>query len=109
MTRTLEQDQDLLEQMRLEGVPDEDLQTDDILSQTDGFLLVRISTLTYLAGDYYFGVHYEFWQDRDMYEKGIYGEYLDDDEEISYCMPLTAADDVEALEQFNKALEEIAK
>jgi predicted alpha-1,6-mannanase (GH76 family) len=107
LIKTLEQAQEVLEQMRQEGVPDEDLQVDDILKVEDGIVLVRKSTFTYLAGDYYFGVNYEMWQDRGMYEQGIYGEYLEGGEELVYCIPLAAADDKEAIEQFNRAKEEI--
>jgi hypothetical protein len=107
MIKTLEQAQEMLEQMRLDGVPDEDLQVDDVLIQEGGILLVRKSTLTYLAGDYYFGVNYEMWLDREMYNQGIYGEYLEDGDEVVYCIPLVGTDDQEAVEQFKKTLEEI--
>jgi hypothetical protein len=109
MAKTWEQEQEILEQMRQDGVPDEDLVADDILSEKDGILLVRKSTLTYLAGDYFFGVSYEMWQDREMYNQGIYGEYLEDEDEdeIVYCIPLVGQDDEEALEQFRLALAEI--
>jgi hypothetical protein len=109
MIRTWEQAQELLEQMRQEGVPDEDLQVDDVLIEDGGVLLVRKSTLTYLAGDYYFGVSYEMWLDREMYNQGIYGEYLEDGDEVAYCIPLAGTDDQAAIKQFNKALEEIEK
>jgi hypothetical protein len=109
MIKTLEQAQVILEQMRQDGVPDEDLQVDDVLIEEDGVLLVRKSTLTYLAGDYYFGVSYEMWLDREMYNQGIYGEYLEDGDEVAYCIPLVGTDDQAAIKQFNKALEEIEK
>jgi hypothetical protein len=107
MTKTWEQEQEILEQMRQDGVPDEDLVVDDILMEEDGILLVRKSTLTYLAGDYYFGVSYEMWQDREMFKQGIYGEYLENEDEIVYCIPLVGANDEEAMEQFRLALAEI--
>jgi hypothetical protein len=109
MIKTLEQAQELLEQMRQDGVPDEDLQVDDVLIEDGEVLLVRKSALTYLAGDYFFGVGYEMWLDREMYNKGIYGEYLDGGDEVAYCIPLVGADDQAAIEQFNKALEEAEK
>jgi hypothetical protein len=102
----LEQAQEILEQMRQDGVPDEDLQVDDVLIEERGVLLVRKSTLTYLAGEYYFGVSYEMWLDREMYNQGIYGEYLEYGDEVAYCIPLVGADDQAAIQQFNKALEE---
>jgi hypothetical protein len=100
MIRTLEQAQEVLEQMRQDGVPDEDLQVDDILIEEAGRLLVRRSTLTYLAGDYYFGVNYEIWVDREMYNQGIYGEYLEDGDEIVYCFSQAGTDDEEMIELF---------
>jgi hypothetical protein len=107
MIKTLQQAEELLHQMRLEFVPDEDLQVDDILIEKDGKLLVRRSTLTYLAGDYYFGVNYEMWMDREMYERGIYGEYLADDEEVSYCIALAGSDVEEMIEAFKEELENV--
>jgi hypothetical protein len=107
MIKTLQQAEELLHQMRLEFVPDEDLQVDDILIEEDGKLLVRRSTLTYLAGDYYFGVNYEMWMDREMYERGIYGEYIEDDEEVSYCIALAGSDDGEMIEAFKSELENV--
>jgi hypothetical protein len=106
MINTWEQAHEILEQMRQDGVPDEDLHADDVLIEDGEVLLVRKSTLTYLAGDYYFGVSYEMWFDREMYNQGIYGEYLDGGDEVAYCIPLVGADDQAAIEQFNKALEE---
>jgi hypothetical protein len=100
MIKTLEQAQEVLELMRQEGVPDEDLQVDDILIEENERLLVRRSTLTYLAGDYYFGVNYEIWLDRDMYTQGIYGEYLEDGDEIVYCIAQAGTDDEEMIELF---------
>jgi hypothetical protein len=103
MTRTIEEAQALLEQMRLEFIPDEDLIVDDILIDTDGYLLVRKSTLTYLAGEYYFGSNHEIWSDREMYEQGIYGEYLEDGEEVSYCSVYGGSNDEEMLQVFKEA------
>ena len=100
MIRTLEQAQEVLEQMRQDGVPDEDLQVDDILIEEAGRLLVRRSTFTYLAGDYYFGVHYEIWLDREMYDQGIYGEYLEDGDEVVYCLAQAGTNDEEMIELF---------
>jgi hypothetical protein len=100
MIKTLEQAQEVLELMRQEGVPDEDLQVDDILIEENERLLVRRSTLTYLAGDYYFGVNYEIWLNRDMYTQGIYGEYLEDGDEIVYCVAQAGTDDEEMIELF---------
>jgi hypothetical protein len=102
MIKTLEQAQQLLEQMRHDGVPDEDLQTDDMLIEDGGVLLVRKSALTYVAGDYYFGVSYEMWMDREMYNQGIYGEYLEDGEEVVYYTALAGSDDKEMIELFQK-------
>jgi hypothetical protein len=105
MTRTLEETQALLEQMRQDGVPDEDLQADDIVIEAGGKLLVRKSTLTYLAGEYYFGFNHEIWFDREMYEQGIYGEYLENGEEVSYCSAYGGSNDEEMIEVFNQVLE----
>jgi hypothetical protein len=99
---TLEQAQEILEQMRQDGVPDEDLQVDDVLIEENGELLVRKSILTYLAGDYYFGVNYEIWHDREMYNQGIYGEYLEDGEEVVYYTALAGSDEKEMIELFKK-------
>jgi hypothetical protein len=99
---TLEQAQEILEQMRQDGVPDEDLQVDDVLIEENGELLIRRSMLTYLAGDYYFGVNYEIWHDREMYNQGIYGEYLEDGEEVVYYTALAGSDDKEMIELFKK-------
>jgi hypothetical protein len=99
---TLEQAQEILEQMRQDGVPDEDLQVDDVLIEENGELLIRRSMLTYLAGDYYFGVNYEIWHDREMYNQGIYGEYLEDGEEVVYYTALAGTDDKEMIEMFQK-------
>lgn len=103
MIRTLEQAHEVLEQMRLDVVPDEDLQIDDILIEEDGRLLVRRSTLTYLAGEYYFGVNYEIWVDREMYDQGIYGDYYEDGDEIIYCYAQTGTDDEEMIELFKNS------
>lgn len=100
MIRTLEQAQEVLEQMRQDGVPDEDLQVDDILIEDAERFLVRRATLTYLAGDYYFGVNYEIWVDREMYNQGIYGEYLEDGDEIAYCFAQAGSSDEEMIELF---------
>jgi hypothetical protein len=105
VTRTLEQTHALLEQMRLEFTPDEDLQVDDILIEAEGKLLVRKSTLTYLAGEYYFGFNHEIWLDRAMYEQGIYGEYLEDGDEVSYCSVYGGSKDEEMIEVFKEVLE----
>jgi hypothetical protein len=99
---TLEQAQEILEQMRQDGVPDEDLQVDDVLIEENGELLIRRSMLTYLAGNYYFGVNYEIWHDREMYNQGIYGEYLEDGEEVVYYTALAGSDDKEMIELFQK-------
>jgi hypothetical protein len=105
MTRTIEETQALLEQMRLEFVPDEDLQVDDILIEAEGKLLVRKSTLTYLAGEYYFGFSHEIWLDPEMYRQGIYGEYLEDGDEVSYCSAYGGSTDEEMIEVFKETLE----
>jgi hypothetical protein len=105
MTRTLEETQALLEEMRLEFVPDEDLIVDDILIEAGGKLLVRKSTLTYLAGEYYFGFNHEIWLDREMYDQGIYGEYLEDGEEVSYCSVYGGSNDEEMIQVFREELE----
>jgi hypothetical protein len=99
---TLEQAHEILEQMRQDGVPDEELQVDDVLIEENGELLIRRSMLTYLAGDYYFGVNYEIWHDREMYNQGIYGEYLEDGEEVVYYTALAGTDDKEMIEMFQK-------
>lgn len=97
---TVEQAHEILEQMRQDGVPDEDLQVDDVLIEDHGQLLIRRSTLTYLAGDYYLGVNYGIWHNREMYDQGIYGEYLEDGEEIVYYTPLAGSEDEEMIELF---------
>lgn len=97
---TIEQANEILELMRQDGVPDEDLQVDDILIEENGQLLIRKSTLTYLAGDYYFTVQYEVWHDREMYERGIYGEYLEDGEEVRYCTALAGSEDEDIMQLF---------
>jgi hypothetical protein len=99
---TLEQAHEILEQMRQDGVPDEELQVDDVLIEENGELLIRRSMLTYLAGDYYFGVNYEIWHDREMFNQGIYGEYLEDGEEVVYYTALAGTDDKEMIEMFQK-------
>jgi hypothetical protein len=99
---TLEQAHEILEQMKQDGIPDEDLQVDDELIEENGRLLIRSSTLTYLAGDYYFGVNYGIWHDREMYDRRIYGEYLEDGSEVVYYTALAGSEDEEMIELFHK-------
>ncbi|MEX2103996.1 MAG: hypothetical protein WD907_01510, partial [Bacilli bacterium] len=94
---TIEQAYEILEQMRLDGIPDEDLQVDDVLIEENGQLLIRSATLTYLAGDYYLGVNYGVWYDREMYDRRIYGEYLEDGEEVVYYTALAGSEDEEMI------------
>ena len=104
MIKTWEQAHEVLEQMRKDAVPDEDLQVDDILIDRDGVLLVRRSALTFLGGEYFFGVNYEMWLDEEMYNQGVYGDYFEDGDEIVYCIPLVGADDEAAIVEFEKTL-----
>ncbi len=97
---TIEHAQEVLEEMRQAGVPDEDLQVDDILVEENGQFLIRKSSLTYLAGDYYFTIQYEVWQNIEMYERGIYGEYLENGEEIRYCTALAGSEDEDMIKLF---------
>lgn len=106
MVRTYEQVQETLNQMREDGVPDEDLVLDDMIMEKNEKLLVRKGTLTYLAGVYYFGVNYEIWQDRQKYEQGIYGEYLDDGQHLVYCTAYSGVDDKEMMELFVTLLQD---
>jgi uncharacterized NAD(P)/FAD-binding protein YdhS len=99
---TIEQAHEILEQMRQDGIPDEDLQVDDVLIEENGQLLIRSTTLTYLAGEYYLGVNYGVWHDREMYNRRIYGEYLEDGEEVVYFTALAGSEDEEMIELFHQ-------